>query len=852
MSIEKNYDPAATEIRLYQMWEASGAFACDVTSSKPPYTIMMPPPNVTGSLHMGHALTFTLQDILVRYHRMKGYDVLWQPGTDHAGIATQMVVERQLAAQKLDRRDMGREAFLKKVWEWKAESGGTITKQLRRLGASCDWSRERFTMDEGMSRAIMREFVQLYRDGLIFRDKRLVNWDPKMLTAVSDLEVEQKEVKGNMWYFRYPLEDDLSTCLVIATTRPETMLGDGAVAVHPDDDRYKHLVGRRVMLPLANRLIPIIADEYSDPTKGTGAVKITPAHDFNDYEVSLRHNLPGIRVINHDGTMNHLTGEFEGLTVAEARKAVAKKLKEKDLLVRIDTDYKNRVGTCYKCGSVIEPMLLDQWFIDMKKLASPAVKALKNKEIVFYPEAKREQVITYLESVKDWNISRQIAWGIPIPAFQNVEDSDDWIFNTQVDELEITVDGKTYRRDPDVFDTWFSSSQWPFVTLDYPDSEDFKKFYPNTVMETGQDILYQWVARMICLGLYVTGEIPFKNVYLHGMVRSEDGRKMSKSLGNVIDPKEVLEAYGADAIRMGILSGRSAGYSAAYAPGKIIAGRNFCNKLWNIARYAQSEHTSVPTNHSPAPKSIADHWILSRLTRAQSEISKLIEDYRFSEAYEVLYHFIWNEVADWYIEASKGSESRELLHYVINKGLQLAHPFAPFVTETIWQQINPGTYLITTKWETVIEFDPKKAEEFNGIQAIVLEIRAINSSLGIKKVPLEYKESQLIKENDELLKKLARLSSVNEAKEEKGVHLATTTENCWLAIDETITRSYLLKLQDRIRVSESSINQLQGRLSNESYTRNAPKKIVEQTQEALAKEMEILKTLKTELENFSK
>ena len=589
-----------------------------------------------------------------------------------------------------------------------------------------------------------------------------------------------------------------------------------------------------------------------DRTFGTGVVKITPAHDFNDYEVSLRHNLPGIRVINHDGTMNHLTGEFEGLTVAEARKAVAKKLKEKDLLVRIDTDYKNRVGTCYKCGSVIEPMLLDQWFIDMKKLASPAVKALKNKEIVFYPEAKREQVITYLESVKDWNISRQIAWGIPIPAFQNVEDSDDWIFNTQVDELEITVDGKTYRRDPDVFDTWFSSSQWPFVTLDYPDSEDFKKFYPNTVMETGQDILYQWVARMICLGLYVTGEIPFKNVYLHGMVRSEDGRKMSKSLGNVIDPKEVLEAYGADAIRMGILSGRSAGYSAAYAPGKIIAGRNFCNKLWNIARYAQSEHTSVPTNHSPAPKSIADHWILSRLTRAQSEISKLIEDYRFSEAYEVLYHFIWNEVADWYIEASKGSESRELLHYVINKGLQLAHPFAPFVTETIWQQINPGTYLITTKWETVIEFDPKKAEEFNGIQAIVLEIRAINSSLGIKKVPLEYKESQLIKENDELLKKLATLSSVKEAKEEKGVHLATTTENCWLVIDETITRSYLLKLQDRIRVSESSINQLQGRLSNESYTRNAPKKIVEQTQEALAKEMEILKTLKTELENFSK
>jgi valyl-tRNA synthetase len=488
----------------------------------------------------------------------------------------------------------------------------------------------------------------------------------------------------------------------------------------------------------------------------------------------------------------------------------------------------------------------------MKKLAAPAVKALKNKEITFYPEAKREQVITYLESVKDWNISRQIAWGIPIPAFQNVEDSDDWIFNTQVDEHEITVDGKTYRRDPDVFDTWFSSSQWPFVTLDYPDSEDFKKFYPNTVMETGQDILYQWVSRMICLGLYVTGEIPFKNVYLHGMVRSEDGRKMSKSLGNVIDPKEVLEAYGADAIRMGILSGRSAGYSAAYAPGKIIAGRNFCNKLWNIARYAQNGYTGSENTSTATPETIADHWILSRLSVAQAEISKLIEDYRFSEAYEVLYHFIWNEVADWYIEASKGSDSAELLHYVVGKGLQLAHPFAPFVTEAIWQQINPGTFLISKQWEPVLEFDKKQAESFTDIQSIVLEIRAINSSLGIKNVPLEYMDSHLIDDNSNLLKKLAKLGSVSESSGHKGVKLATTSENCWLIIDETITRSYLDKLQERISTSKNSIKQLQGRLENKSYTLNAPKQIVEQTREALRKETEILETLTAELKNFSR
>ena len=845
MALDTVYEPKKHEAKIYALWEENDLFA--PSKEGEPFSIVLPLPNANASLHIGHTLMFAIQDVMARYYRMQGRSVLWVPGADHAGFETQVVYEKHLAKEGKSRFDFSREELFEQIWKFVEKNKETFSSQFRELGASLDWKHFTFSLDKKVVDSSYSVFKKMWEDKYIYRGERLVNYCTVHRTGFADIEVLFEDKTSPLYFLKYgPFE--------LATTRPETIFGDTAVAVHPEDDRYTNLVNTVITVegPNGPFEVRVVADEMVDRTFGTGVVKITPAHDFNDYEVSLRHNLPGIRVINHDGTMNHLTGEFEGLTVAEARKAVAKKLKEKDLLVRIDTDYKNRVGTCYKCGSVIEPMLLDQWFIDMKKLASPAVKALKNKEIVFYPEAKREQVITYLESVKDWNISRQIAWGIPIPAFQNVEDSDDWIFNTQVDELEITVDGKTYRRDPDVFDTWFSSSQWPFVTLDYPDSEDFKKFYPNTVMETGQDILYQWVARMICLGLYVTGEIPFKNVYLHGMVRSEDGRKMSKSLGNVIDPKEVLEAYGADAIRMGILSGRSAGYSAAYAPGKIIAGRNFCNKLWNIARYAQSEHTSVPTNHSPAPKSIADHWILSRLTRAQSEISKLIEDYRFSEAYEVLYHFIWNEVADWYIEASKGSESRELLHYVINKGLQLAHPFAPFVTETIWQQINPGTYLITTKWETVIEFDPKKAEEFNGIQAIVLEIRAINSSLGIKKVPLEYKESQLIKENDELLKKLARLSSVNEAKEEKGVHLATTTENCWLVIDETITRSYLLKLQDRIRVSESSINQLQGRLSNESYTRNAPKKIVEQTQEALAKEMEILKTLKTELENFSK
>ena len=640
MNLPKTYEPGAYESDIYALWEKSGAFTA--TGKGEPFSVVMPPPNANAGLHIGHVLGFSIQDTVVRYQRMLGKDVVWLPGADHAGFETQVVYEKHLAKAGKSRFDLGREELYDQIYEFVASNRGNFENIFRTLGASCDWSRFTFTLDDISVKTAYGTFKKLWDDGLIYRGERLVNYCTYHRTSFADIEVVYEDRTSPLYYLKYGP-------FTLATTRPETKFGDTAVAVHPDDERYKKYVNQVITVEGLNGPfeLRVIADTMVDPEFGTGAVKITPAHDFNDYEAGQRHNLPAVRVINHDGTMNHIAGKYEGMKVEEARKAVAADLKEKGLLEKVDEHYKNRVGTCYKCGTVIEPMLMDQWFIDMQKLAEPAIAHLKKDAIAFYPAAKKDQVITYLQTVKDWNISRQIAWGIPIPAYQNINDSDDWIFNEDVSEEIIEQDGKTYKRDADVFDTWFSSGQWPLITTGYPDSEDHKKYYPTSLMETGVDILYQWVARMICLGLYMTGEVPFKDVYLHGMIRAEDGTKMSKSIGNVIDPKPVIEQFGTDALRMGILSGRSAGYSAAYAPAKVVAGRNFCNKLWNIARFITDKIGDIPTLPELKPTSSADHWILHKLQQSTEVISAHLDNYRFSEAYETLYHTVWDDFADW-------------------------------------------------------------------------------------------------------------------------------------------------------------------------------------------------------------
>lgn len=829
MKLPKVYDPNLYQKDIYALWENSGAFMPQ--GSGKPYSIILPPPNANAGLHIGHTLLFAIQDTLIRYHRMKGDRVLWAPGADHAGFETQVVYEKQLAKEGKSRFDFSRDELYDQIYQFVGKNKQVFEKIFRDLGASVDWSRFTFTLDDQVVDTVYATFKKMWDEGLIYRGERLVNYCTQHRTGFADIEVEYQEKESPLYYLKYgPFE--------LATTRPETKFGDTAIAVHPEDKRYRQYVGKVLKVEGLNGPfeIRVVADEMVDVNFGTGVVKITPAHDFNDWEVAQRHNLEAVRVINHDGTLNHRAGNYEGLTVLEARKQVVKDLDSKGLLIKIDKHYKNRVGTCYKCGTTIEPMLMDQWFISMEKLAQPAIKALQDKKIRFFPEAKRQQTIDYLKSVKDWNISRQIAWGIPIPAFQNVDDPDDWIFNTDVGQEIIEVDGKNYRRDPDVFDTWFSSGHWPFVTLGYPDSQDYKEFYPNSVMETGLDILYQWVARMICIGLYVTGEIPFKDVYLHGMVRSEDGTKMSKSKGNVVDPVSIIEENGADAVRLGMIAGRSAGYSAAYAPSKIVTGRNFCNKLWNIARYSELVLSDTPPDSSPKPQSIADHWILKRLEKTISSVSNLLEDYRLSEAYETVYHFIWDDLADWYIEASKAKLNKSVLGFVFTSSLKLAHPFAPFVTETIWQTLDwtDQSFLISENWPSNdLHYDQTKASEFQEIIAIVSEIRRIRSIVDLGRPALEYRDDKILSSNEELLTKLANLINVSEATDKQGISLTNTKIDCWLAVDKKTSQDFRDKLENQLQETRSSITRLEGRLNNKAYVDNAPKSLVQETKDQL-------------------
>jgi valyl-tRNA synthetase len=754
--IEKNYQPADIESRMSRLWEESGAFKAGRPERREakPFTIVIPPPNVTGSLHMGHALNNTLQDILCRFERMRGRDVLWQPGTDHAGIATQMVVERQLMErQEPGRRDMGRAKFLERVWQWKAESGGVIVNQLKRLGASCDWSRERFTMDEGLSRAVVKVFVELHREGLIYKDKRLVNWDLALLTAISDLEVQQVEVKGSLWYLRYPLEgktfhpEDPTTFIVVATTRPETMLGDSAVAVHPDDERYTALVGKRVILPLVGRAIPIVADEYSDPEKGSGAVKITPAHDFNDFEVGRRHNLPQISVLDQEGRLalvgnedylrglpegsSELAAELQGVDRFAARKRIVARLEEFGLLERIEPNT-HMVPHGDRSGVVIEPYLTDQWYVDAKTMAQPAISAVRSGATSFVPRNWEKTYFEWMENIQPWCISRQLWWGHQIPAWYG-PDGKVFVAETEAEAVgnalgyyteqevitpeqgrEMALDPAKREgfitRDEDVLDTWFSSALWPFSTLGWPDDDtDVKRYYPTDVLVTGFDIIFFWVARMMMMGLHFMKEAPFSTVYIHRLVRDEKGAKMSKSKGNVIDPLGVIDQYGADALRFALARGAAQGHDIKLSSQHVETNRNFATKLWNACRFAEMNGCELSPGFDPAKaKETLNRWIAHETASATREVTEAIEGCRFNDAAAAIYRFVWNVYCDWYLELAKPVligeagparlETRAAVAWARDEILKLLHPFTPFITEELWA--------VTAKREELLALTP--------------------------------------------------------------------------------------------------------------------------------------------------
>jgi valyl-tRNA synthetase len=848
MKLPKVYEPAQYEADIYALWEKAQAFKPANTGKS--YSVVVPPPNANGNLHIGHALTLALQDIVVRYHRLKGERALLLPGADHAGFETQAVYEKQLAKEGKSRFDFTREELYEGMWNFVAQNRQNFEEQFRRIGAGVDWSRFTFTLDDKIVQRAYATFKKMWDEGLIYRGERLVNYCTFHRTGFADVEVVHRDATTPLYYMKYgPFE--------LATTRPETKFGDTAVAVHPDDKRYTEYVGKVIEVEGVNGpfSVQVVADEMVDPNFGTGVVKITPAHSFDDWEVAQRHNLLAKRVINHDGTMNHEAGRFAGMTITEAREAVVEALKEKKLLIKIDENYQNRVGHCYKCDTVIEPMLMDQWFVNMQPLARQAIAALKADKIAFYPESKKNQLIEYLKNLRDWNISRQIAWGIPIPAFQNVDDTDDWIYDERVTEEIIEIDGKTYRRDPDVFDTWFSSSSWPYATLNYDDdqSDDFTSFYPLSLMETGGEILYPWVSRMIMLGLYVTGDIPFKAVYIHGYVLAEDGAKMSKSIGNVINPVEEIDKYGSDALRMGIVAGRVPAVNRGYDHRKVEDGRNFANKLWNIARYVEDKVGDAKHVAEPKPQTDADHWIMGHLNEAINTIAADLEAYRFAEAYETLYHFVWDDFADWYIEASKAQENLPLLAYALESILKITHPFAPFVTETIWQTLAwaPDTLLVTSSWPILSAADKNQAARFEEVKEIVAEARTIMRAVGVNKTAMLYDESSVLADNEALIRRLAHLESVQKSSEPTGVKLTQTKHTVRLAISDAAATAYTDKLAAKQADEEKVIVQLKGRLANKGYVANAPATVVEQTRAQLEDANMRLENIRQEMLRFS-
>jgi len=864
-ALDKTYRPAEVEQKHYERWEQSGAFACGKPADGKPYTIVIPPPNVTGSLHMGHALNNTLQDILIRFERMRGRDVLWQPGTDHAGIATQMVVERQLSeAGEPGRREMGREAFVEKVWSWKAESGGTITRQLRRLGASCDWSRERFTMDEGLSRAVLKVFVQLYREGLIYKDKRLVNWDPRLETAISDLEVEQRETKGHLWYFKYPVEGEPGRFLTVATTRPETMLGDTAVAVHPEDDRYKDLIGHHCVLPLVGRRIPVVGDEYADPEQGSGAVKITPAHDFNDFEVGRRHDLEMINIFDVTAHLNDAVPEaYRGLDRFAARDKVVADLDALGLVERID-DHVHMVPFGDRGGEPIEPYLTDQWFADAKTLAEPAIRAVEDGRTRFFPENWSKTYFEWMRNIQPWCISRQLWWGHQIPAWYG---PDGEVFVEETEQAAQAASRAHYGkdvalvRDEDVLDTWFSSALWPFSTLGWPDeTPELARHYPTDVLVTGFDIIFFWVARMMMMGLHFMGEAPFHTVYVHALVRDERGQKMSKSKGNVIDPLELIDKYGADALRFTLASLAAPGRDVRLSESRVEGGRNFATKIWNAARYCQMNGCAPRARFDPASAThTINRWIIGEIAGCAATVTDRIEAYRFNEAAQTLYQFVWGTFCDWYLEFSKPllesadaavqAETRDTAGWAFDQTLRLLHPFMPFLTEELWGAMSDERdgMLIRTPWPAYPETlqDAAAASEMGWIVRLIAGIRSVRSEMNVPpgaRIPMVLvgasdQAKGWLAAHQEIVLRLARLS-------ETAVAASTPEGSVQLVHDDAIVALPLAGVidvaQERQRLEKELAKVDKERtastrkLSNEQYLSKAPAPVVEAEREKLA------------------
>ena len=860
--LEKHYKPGFLEKKFYKRWEKSGGFSADPGSSKEPYTIMMPPPNVTGSLHMGHGLTFSLQDILIRYHRKTGRDTLWQPGTDHAGIATQMVVERQLAEDGVSRQDLGRSKFLEKVWEWKNESGGTITEQLRSLGSSPDWGREKFTMDPDLSIAVTRVFVELYKQGLIYRDKRLVNWDPKLLTAISDLEVQQVETQGKLWHFKYPIEAGQDEFITVATTRPETMLGDSGIAVHPDDPRYTKFVGKKAVLPLVGRLIPIVADEYSDMEKGSGAVKITPAHDFNDFEVGRRHELELINIFDEKAKLNkNVPEKFVGLDRYEARKIIVAQMEELGLLSLVE-DTTHVVPHGDRSQVPLEPWLTDQWYCNAKILAQEPIKAVQDGRTKFVPKNWENTFFEWMKNIQPWCISRQLWWGHQIPAWFG---PDGQVFVEETEEAAVAEAKKHYgetvilKRDEDVLDTWFSSALWPFSTLGWPNqTKELKKYYPGEVLVTGFDIIFFWVARMMMMGLHFMKEVPFQTVYIHALVRDEKGQKMSKSKGNVLDPLDLIGKYGSDALRFTLAAMAAQGRDIKLAEGRIEGYRNFATKLWNAARFAQLNSCSYEPAFQPhLVVSKVNKWIISETVQMVRNIETAIASYRFNDAASLIYQFTWATFCDWYLEFTKPllansenvllKETRETTSWVLKQVFNSLNPLMPYITEELWEQFEFGGLLINEDWPTFDDnlIAPDATKEISWVIALINEIRSTRSAASINvktkvQVLMKKFDKKLIsyvEANEELIIRLGNLESLKSTMDDfpKGTIQSVVEGNLFgLVITEDIDFD-----SEKDRISKDLIKirkemaKFESKLSNEKFLEKAPEKVIQETRNRL-------------------
>ncbi len=857
--LSKVYEPQQVENRIYDMWEKGGYFHAEKSEGKKPFTIVMPPPNVTGQLHMGHAMDATLQDTLIRFKRMQGFDALWLPGVDHAGIATQIKVEEELRKEGLTRYDLGREKFLEKVWDWKHKYGNRIVQQQKKLGASCDWDRARFTMDEGCSKAVREVFVSLYEKGLIYKGSRIINWCPHCVTALSDAEVEYVDKPGHLWHIRYPLTDG-SGEVIVATTRPETMLGDTGVCVNPNDQRYTHLVGKTVTLPLVNKEIPIVADDYAEMEFGTGCVKMTPAHDPNDFEVGLRHNLDVIRVLDDNGVVNSFGGKYEGMDRYEARKAIVNDLEQQGYLVKIE-DHAHNVGTCYRCHNDVEPIISAQWFVKMKPLAQEAIRVVKDEETKFVPDRFSKTYLNWMENVRDWCISRQLWWGHQIPAW-TCEDCGH-ITVSREDACKCEKCGSTnIQRDPDVLDTWFSSALWPFETLGWPEqTEDLDYFYPTDVLVTGYDIIFFWVARMIFSGCEHTGKTPFHTVLIHGLVRDDKGRKMSKSLGNGIDPLEMIEKFGCDALRMNMVTGNSPGNDMRFYVERCEAMRNFANKLWNASRYVLMNLGEGAVNQLPETDTltIADKWVLSKLNTLISEVTDNLEKYELGVAVQKVYDFIWDTYCDWYIELTKArlysddaaqkQTAIQVLVYVLDQTLRLLHPFMPFITEEIWQSLpHQEEALIIAQWPVYSDALAFKAEE-NLMESVMNAIRAIRNRRAEMNVPPSKKAAlyvvtskpQVFSEGEGFIQRLAYADSVtilsSEPENIDGMVCCTTADaKLYIPMGQLVdVAKELERISKELEKARKNLASLESKLSNENFVSRAPEAVVNAEKEKAEK-----------------